>query len=97
MTTTTFREGFFSDVLKPIIDKLPKPTGGSEKQNAWAEQIQYESFMMFASRLSGNEDHPQAGEFLAKLERLFSAQSDAKWWIDNRGLSVVELGQKLGW
>lgn len=95
--TTTFKAGFLTEKVQPIVDRLPKPTGGSEKQNAWAEQLQYEGLMTMVERLAGREDSPQVDEYLTKVEKLVALQVSAKWWIDHRGMSAQDLAKALGW
>ncbi len=51
---------------------------GTPKQQAWAEQIRAEVLV--------KADKKQAAKLLQQLS--------AKWWIDNKGLSVAELAKK---
>lgn len=82
--STAFRGVSFQDI-----------SGGSEKQNAWAEQIRHERWLSLATRLSLADTVEKANEYATKVSTYLNSKLDAKFWIDSRNLSDKEIIGKL--
>ena len=63
---------------------------GSEKQIEWAKNIQREYFNEFCTFARNNESSLPTEKVIPMFNKAFSS-TDAKFWIDNKGLGLTEL------
>jgi len=62
------------------------PLTGSEKQIAWANDIRQRIVQDLEEALTAGEDAEMLPKALSLLERVVNAHTDAKFWIDGRGI-----------
>jgi hypothetical protein len=69
---------------------LPELTG-SEKQIAWAETIRMKAIAEAEAAIARTATTPERQEQVAPLLAKLKAQDQARWWIDSRSKSGIEL------
>jgi hypothetical protein len=64
---------------------------GSEKQIAWAETIRMKVIAEAEAAIARTATTPERKAQVAPLLAKLKAQDQARWWIDNRSKSGIEL------
>jgi hypothetical protein len=64
---------------------------GSEKQVAWAETIRMKAIAEAEAAIARTATTPERQEQVAPLLAKLKAQDQARWWIDSRSKSGIEL------